>query len=120
MQKKLPLIVITVLIVLIVLGIFAFYRYTRHAQVLRPSYATPETQQLGKILQSSSLSFEDPPRAYNDRIEASISGILVYFSKDKDLKTQVRALQLVLPRLKMDVRPAKFIDVRFDKVVIHY
>ncbi len=78
------------------------------------------TQVLAKELEPAGLVLESAPAVLGQTISASVSGYPVLFSKDDDLKTQVRALQLVLPRLKMDNKRITEIDLRFSKVIIRY
>lgn len=120
MNKKLPLIFVFSLLALILIVSCYFYLSTRKSQIYLPIFHRSPSSELSTLLAEKLLNLESAPIVSSDRIEASISGTIVYFSKDKDLKTQVRALQLVLPRLKMNDRPVKVIDLRFEKVVIRY
>jgi len=83
-------------------------------------FQKPQTYELAQLLEKNGIGISGLPIVTNNNIMASVSGILVTFSADKDLVVQVRALQLVLPRLKMEGKPVKEIDLRFNKVIIKY
>ena len=72
------------------------------------------------LLDKSGLKAAEIPIIIDGTIQASVSGIKVFFATDKDLGLQVRSLQLVLPRLTMEGRKVSEIDLRFSKVVVRY
>jgi hypothetical protein len=92
----------------------------RPVQTLVPFSRQPETYDLVAVLEKNGLLVTLPPVTLGTTIQASISGVTVMFAADKDLATQVRALQLVLPTIKMEGKKAYEIDLRFNKVIIRY
>lgn len=52
------------------------------------------------------------------KVTAIMGGWRVIFSKTKDQNLQIRALQEVTGRLRMDAGQAQEIDLRFDKVIV--
>lgn len=44
----------------------------------------------------------------------------VIFAKDKDLSNQVRTLQTLLAKAKIDNKSVKRVDFRFEKIVVQY
>lgn len=89
-------------------------------RILAPFYKQPDAYDLMAMLEKNGLSLTAAPVTLGGTIQASISGAMVLFSTDKDLFTQVRSLQLILPRIKMEGKTAREIDLRFSKVVIRY
>lgn len=75
--------------------------------------------ELAGVLEKTGLAIFGQPAILGNSVIASISGIRVSFSTEKDFSSQVRALQLILGRLTIDKLP-KEIDLRFGKVVIRY
>ncbi len=73
---------------------------------------------LNSILEKTGLVSTTLPVILDSQIIASISGFRVIFAKDNDLATQVRALQLVLPSLKIGGTHKSEIDLRFTKVIV--
>lgn len=108
------------LLVLAASGIFLWQNNLKRnrQQPTSPVVKKDLTQVLSTELEPAGLVLESAPAILGETISASISGYFVLFSKDDDLPTQVRALQLVLPRLKMDNRKVSVIDLRFSKVII--
>jgi len=90
------------------------------AKTVNPIYKQSAIYDLVTILEKNGYFVSPPPIFVNDSIQASISGITAVFSPEKDLFSQVRSLQLVLGRLKMEEKNAKEIDLRFNKVVVRY
>lgn len=88
-------------------------------KLISPLKQMPSNYDLIKVLEKNNMSFTTPIRI-EGAILASVSGILVSFSPEKDFSAQVRALQLVLPKVKMDGKMVSEIDLRFNKVVIKY
>lgn len=121
MKKKLPLIIILAFTLTIIISAGLIYKSFRSDKLTVPFFAPTPSQSLSMALENASVTLQSPPKIYSSRIEASISAVTVYFSKDKDFVTQVRALQLVRSRLKMDSRSPKVIDVRLiNKVILKY
>lgn len=114
--------VMTIVVALVLVGmtIGGFFWRQKEKVILWPLTKTPPAYELAALLEKNGITLPASPALLNGTIQATISGILVIFSPDKDLGTQVRALQLVLPRLKIEGRPAKEIDLRFTKVVVRY
>ena len=50
----------------------------------------------------------------------STEGLKVIFDENKGLDGQVRTLQTLLSKAKIDKKRVIFVDFRFDKLVIHY
>lgn len=92
----------------------------RPASIQTPIFKQPEVYPLVELLEKNSLVLEAAPVSFSDAIVASVAGVSVFFSPQKDLASQVRALQLVLPKLTMEGKKIKEIDLRFSKVVIRY
>lgn len=74
---------------------------------------------LAENLEKAGLILSTAPIISLDTIEASISGVRVFFDANKDFSSQVRALQLVLSRRTIEKIPTE-IDLRFNNVVIRY
>lgn len=121
-MRKFLIVLFLILICLVAIG---FWQKDRIGSLLRPVRTLipfsrqPETYDLVAALEKSGLGVTLPPVTLGGTIQASISGVTVFFAADKDLDTQVRALQLVLPTIKMEGKAAE-IDLRFNKVVIRY
>lgn len=92
---------------------------SRSTAIINPLSRPSLVYDLSAILEKNGLVFT-PLIIKDGSVMASISGILVTFSTQKDFLAQVRALQLVLPKVKMDGSRVSQIDLRFDKVVIKY
>ena len=114
-MKKFVLVIIALLVICV--GIVVVMRQT--PKILSPLIATSPVYKLASLLSKNGL-VSTTPVIENGALIASVSGILVSFSPQKDLAEQVRALQLVLPKVKMDQRQVIEIDLRFNKVVIKY
>ena len=57
----------------------------------------------------------------NDSLEVtSKNNILVIFSLKKDLSGQVRTLQTVSTKAKIENRNLKKVDFRFEKIIVEY
>lgn len=75
---------------------------------------------LTETLEKAGLQLQSPPTISSNTIQASISGVTVFFAVDKNLTTQVRALQLLLSRHTIGDKVAREIDLRFNQVVVKY
>lgn len=119
-RRILPIIAICLGTALLLGTIFVWRQAGKAANMApkSPIFAQDLTQSLVQELAGAGLSPDSAPAILGDSITASISGYTAIFSKGEDLKNQVRALQLVLPRLKMDSKKVTVIDLRFNKVVI--
>ena len=117
---KKVLIFTTAVLTLSVLAVIARVYLFPVRQLRLPFFLPSPQQQLRAALADQSLVPSGPIVALGSTLTASVSAVTVLFSSDKDFSVQVRALQLVLPRLKMEGRTAKVIDLRFNKAVIQY
>lgn len=108
-----------VILVGLILGGVLFVKDRFERRVLEPSTVSTVEKILVDQVAKAGISIDGLPITLGETIEASISGYRVLFSKDKDIKSQVRALQLVLPKITMNRIP-KEIDLRFGKVVLKY
>lgn len=115
MVKKVVLILV---IVLILVGIVGFVYLKQQRKIPLDFFQRAPNYELVQLLTKNGISFSGLPVILNNNIIATISGVTVLFSAEKDLGVQVRALQLVLPRLKMEEGIVKEIDLRFGKIVI--
>lgn len=120
MKKFLPIIVIVFLVLIIISGAVIIYYSTLQKQISVPIFGSTPSQNLSTAIQNSTLHLDSAPFVANDMLQASVSGYSVLFSLNKDLNPQVRALQLVLPAVKMDNKTVREIDLRFEKVIIRY
>ncbi len=124
MRKKIRIFVVAVLIVLILIiigaGAYVYNLKSEKKVVIIPTTNSPKTLELTRILSSSGFNLESNPFEENGSITASISGSTVVFSNSKDLKKQVKALQLLNGSLKMEDKRPREIDLRFEKVVLRY
>lgn len=121
MKRKLVLVTLLTLILVTTITTVVFMRFrvaNQSGQIKTPFTRPDQTHELIDQLEKSGVNIETAPLVLGDTIEASISGFRVLFAGESDLPTQVRALQLVLPRLKMDGKTVKEIDLRFNKVII--
>lgn len=124
MQKKLRLLGVlgVVLLIFALASVFGFIYYAKSSNqpVTVPVTASPKALDLTNLLQAGGFTLESPPFEEKGVIMASVSGTTVLFSATKDLKTQVKALQLTKGSLKMDKDKPKIIDLRFNKIVLRY
>lgn len=105
---------------LILAGVFSFQKEKIFPSPIKAPLTSGEIiPSLTGVLEKSGLAVFGQPVVLGDSIIASVSGIRVIFTADRDFFPQVRALQLILGRLTIDKMP-KEIDLRFDKVVIRY
>lgn len=114
-MKKIVLVIIALLILCVAIVVVM----QQTPKILSPLISTSPTYDLSSLLSKNGLIATTPVMS-NGALIASVSGILVDFSPQKDLGEQVRALQLVLPKVKMEQRRVLEIDLRFNKVVIKY
>lgn len=105
---------------MVLIGIVVFVYWKQQKKTLGDYFQKPLTYELVQLLAKNGISFTGLPVILNNNITTSISGITVIFSAEKDLGVQVRALQLILPRLKMEERMVREIDLRFGKIIIKY
>lgn len=124
MRKKIRLFIVLSLLV-VCLGVLlaggtAFYLQRTDFSVLTPIAKESKITELTKELAKANFRIEASPFEQNGVITASVSGSVVLFSSSKDLKAQIRALQLLLSRLKMEPVKPKEIDLRFEKIVVRY
>lgn len=114
--------VIALVVVLAVAGagLLVKQRFFPEGRLILPYSSVSPARQLTDILGTGDINPTGQIIIKGSTMEASVSGVLVLFSSDKDLGLQVRTLQLILPRLKMEDKVAKEIDLRFNKVVIRY
>lgn len=120
MRRKLALLLLVSGAILITVALASFYIFRRNvvnAEVKTPYSQLPAPVLLAGELNKAGISLETAPEISGDSLTASISGFRVFF-KNSDLATQVRTLQLVLPRLKMEGKNFTEIDLRFNKVVV--
>ncbi len=106
--------------VLVFVGSLLFFQKSKKLPVVTPVNSSPKTLELASELSKNNFSLESVPIENKNSIIASVSGLKVIFSRQKSLKTQVKALQLTLPGLKMESVIPREIDLRFDKVVLRY
>lgn len=85
-----------------------------------PIASTNGPQRLLEALAKKGISLTGTPIVLGKTIQASISGVTVFFSSEKEIASQVAALQLVLGRLRIDEKIPKEIDLRFNNVVVRY
>lgn len=111
------LLLVFIILSLACIGFVAFLSNSK--KIINPLNRASLVSDLSLVLEKNGLVFTTPV-VVNETIMASISGVLVSFSSQKDFLAQVRALQLVLPKVKMDGSRISQIDLRFDKVVIKY
>lgn len=74
---------------------------------------------LGQIFHQYGLLAQNLRVTGNEAV-ASISGIPVFLTLDKDLNSKVASLQLILSRAKIEGRLPRAIDLRFSKPVLSY
>lgn len=120
MNKKLPLMIVILITLVIFISGFFLFQKSRQTEIFIPFFDKSPVQKLAAVLENSSLKLETVPVVVDEKLIASISGYSIIFSYQKDLETQVRSLQLILPRLKMENKTVKEIDLRFNKVIIRY
>ncbi len=87
-------------------------------KTVSPIFAPDSIFSLTSGLDQAGIILDSPPTIYADTITASISGALVLFENNGNFATQIKTLQLVLSRLKMEGKTVKEIDLRFSKVII--
>ena len=120
MTKKIIIGAVLFFLVAVTLGFFLWKQQNNilGAQIISPNTAIDPTLALISALAKTGIVLETPPILSGGTITASISGSLVLFSKDDNIDIQVRALQLVLPRLRIDNKTFHEIDLRFNKVIV--
>ncbi len=87
------------------------------SKILVPNSSGDVVLSVVSNIEKSGLTLGGIPTVLGDSIQASISGVQVFFAVDKDISSQVRALQLVLGKLTINKLP-KEIDLRYNKVII--
>ena len=114
---------ISIVVFLLVLGAFLWRRLDVGnilfpKVIVSPVTSTPKEFILQQELEKNGFKMPQAPVLDQATIIASISGIRVLFSADQEASISVRALQLVLTRLKMEGKNFGEIDLRFGKVVL--
>ncbi len=95
-----------ILVFIIILAIFKFKPQNFRLPLVSQNLKTELAQKL-RVL----------PEEAEDFLIASVSGYRVFFSKEKDLDTQIKTLQIILKGSTID--PAvKEIDLRFAKPIL--
>lgn len=89
------------------------------SNILAPTSSGDIVQSVTSNIEKTGLTLVEIPVVLGDSIQASISGIRVIFGVEKDIPSQVRALQVVLGKLTINKLP-KEIDLRYNKVIIKY
>lgn len=119
MKKKLVFVLLGVLLIFLAASalIFRFRLLPTGRAVLTPISRPDTSSELSTSLAQAGIALDQPPAVLGDKITASVSGVLVIFATEKDLPTQVRTLQLILPRLRIDNK-IKEVDLRFNKVIV--
>lgn len=120
MIKRTLLILVLMLVLTLLVGLGFWRRLWLEEKFLEPYSQLPKAYELVGLLEKDGFFVSSPPQIMGNTIQASFSGVIVLFSAEKDLSSQVRSLQLVLPKSKMGAKQAKEIDLRFSKVVIRY
>lgn len=85
-----------------------------------PNYDAGISQQLGAVLKEANFASPSQIVISGDTVTASIAGYTVKFSRNKDFLSQVKTLQLVLGKIKIEGRIPREIDLRFTKIVLRY
>ncbi|MCL4389910.1 MAG: hypothetical protein M1484_01400 [Patescibacteria group bacterium] len=114
-------IVIIAIILLAVAGIIFWQReriWPQHTMKAAVSQGDVTGALVGQ-LEAVGFVPQQAPLVLGDAVIATVSGIKVYFSRDKDFATQVRSLQLLLSRRTIEAMPAE-IDLRFTKAVLRF
>lgn len=113
MYKKI-LLGILILIIVTILGVYAFSQSHRLLNAVNTSWNTIS------LSDNLAKSWNVRPTFVEDEQSATfeLGSWQVVFSKNKDQNDQIRALQEVATRLRMDTTQHKLIDLRFSKVVI--
>lgn len=70
----------------------------------------------GKVLKVSSIKKSDD----SFYTVESTEGLKIVFDENKDLSSQIRALQTLLSKAKINKKRPVFIDFRFEKLVVRY
>lgn len=88
---------------------------------ISPLPATDPIQTLTDLLLQEELSISFPLVASDSAILAKTTdGTQIIFSPNKDFSSQVDALQIILPRLKIEGKQTNSIDLRFDRPIVIY
>ena len=137
-KTKLTRLAVEVLIMLIVLvgtGVTLFWPSNFSLQHTFDSLK--ETLSLKKEkVETKGLSFEEQVKVLTDGKVINIAsfekssqgyltvrdkdGLVVVFSPEKELETQVRTLQTLLTKAKIEKRVVSLVDFRFEKLVVRY
>ncbi|MEK7565609.1 MAG: hypothetical protein AAB506_01015 [Patescibacteria group bacterium] len=120
MKKKFLVISGIVFLISIIFLVYLFLSHFRPPNLLRPIVGENYKVRLVQELSSKKIELHTLPDESDDALIASISGILVYFSKNKDLSVQATALQMILGKTTIDNRIPKEIDLRFSKPILRY
>lgn len=114
MNKKFALFLIGALVLLSAASYWYFSRISTLKQVVDVSWSTIElSRKLKEELGMKNTYVEE-----SDFVRVTTGPWEIFFSKTKDQNSQIRALQEVTTRLRMDSSTKKLIDLRFSKVVI--
>ncbi|HSX57650.1 MAG TPA: hypothetical protein VLE47_00065 [Candidatus Saccharimonadales bacterium] len=129
-----------ILIALVILGTLFWLLFSTHFSFsnsfkgvlanLSPKIATTETKKkveseqdkLRVLLQKAKL-FEIESITKTDEGDFLVKGkdnLVVYFSSDKDLASQVTTLQSLLTKARIENKAFKKVDFRFEKTVVQY
>ena len=108
------------IVLILAAGSGIFYFLHRPIKLLNPLASISPIYELSAVLNKNDLTATAPIYLNPETIQASVAGVLVDFSPTKDFDLQVRALQLVLPKVKMVDSNIKEIDLRFNNIVLKY
>ncbi len=114
MNKKFALFLVLALILLSAASYWYFSQVATLKHVVNTSWSSIELSR--KLKEELGLTNSYVEEADSVRVTAGYWEVL--FSKSKDQNSQIRALQEVTTRLRMDSSHRKLVDLRFNKVVI--
>lgn len=114
----------TVTVILISFGAFFYFSALHKKDYVSPItfHSQPEKYDplpnLKKLLTDQKIAFNNVTLSNDAYIISLQNNSQVFFSRRKDLNSQISSLQYIVSRLTMEGRLFKRLDLRFDKPVI--
>ena len=125
MKKRLPVIfALGLFFVSILLAKFALAKASfplgKHG-LIAPLPNRDPVKELEEILQEKGIAIEQGPVASDSALVVVLANNeTVLFHANKDMRTQVGSLQIILNKLTIEERKAKKIDLRFEDPIVLY
>jgi hypothetical protein len=116
--------------ILLAVGMWAGFRILNGSAILSPLPAqlgkilpqatTPSEKEMINLLQKHHIGYTTVTQGGQEYVISLNEKQQVIFSRKKDLTDQISSLQIMLPRLTMEEKQFKRLDLRYDKPVVVY